>query len=98
MDYPFNHLDDHLSSSGLFGSEKLNMLASTNWKERLEAVTEMAKVDIGAVPGQVIVRTLAKKPGWKDSNFQVGNRERILKDNRQAKLGPRSRHQLGPKG
>jgi len=60
----------------IFGEDRLKQMASTNWKERLEAVEEMTKTVEGMsgdVPCQVLVRTLARKPGWKDSNFQVLN-------------------------
>ncbi|XP_028404850.1 cytoskeleton-associated protein 5-like isoform X2 [Dendronephthya gigantea] len=50
-------------------------LASTNWKERLagtEALTQFVNdLDPKTLPSQVLIRTMAKKPGWKESNFQV---------------------------
>ncbi|XP_047135598.1 cytoskeleton-associated protein 5 isoform X1 [Hydra vulgaris] len=64
-------------AEGLFGEECIKQMASNNWKERLAAVEEMTKkiegMDDKSFPSQVVVRTLAKNPGWKDSNFQVMN-------------------------
>lgn len=61
----------------MFGEARLTQMASSNWKERLEAVDEMTKVIEGmsgdSINAQVVVRTLARKPGWKDSNIQVLN-------------------------
>lgn len=59
----------------LFGAECVNNLASSNWKERqtsLESIAGALKRMVPEdTPVQVIVRTLAKKPGFKDSHFQV---------------------------
>ncbi|CAB1318242.1 unnamed protein product [Coregonus sp. 'balchen'] len=54
---------------------ELSMLDSSNWKERLASMEEFYKVaeqmDISEMPCQALVRLLAKKPGWKETNFQV---------------------------
>ncbi|CAF0735545.1 unnamed protein product [Brachionus calyciflorus] len=59
----------------LFTAECVNGLASSNWKDRqssLETLNNCIKRMItDEAPVQVIVRTLAKKPGFKDSHFQV---------------------------
>ena len=59
----------------LYGEEICNGLANNNWKERQQAleslVTKIKQMPSDDVPVQVIVRTLAKKPGFKDSHFQV---------------------------
>ncbi|XP_014295332.1 protein mini spindles isoform X1 [Microplitis demolitor] len=52
----------------------LSGLVDANWKSRLAAVEQLndtIKQMGGDVPCQVIVRILAKKPGLKDTNFQV---------------------------
>ncbi|XP_041753854.1 cytoskeleton-associated protein 5-like [Coregonus clupeaformis] len=53
----------------------VKMLDSSNWKERLASMEEFYKVaeqmDISEMPCQALVRLLAKKPGWKETNFQV---------------------------
>ncbi|EFN60447.1 Cytoskeleton-associated protein 5 [Camponotus floridanus] len=55
--------------------EVITGLVDSNWKTRLAAVTQLLEtikmMDSTEVPAQVIVRTLAKKPGFKDTNFQV---------------------------
>ncbi|KAL0125152.1 hypothetical protein PUN28_004351 [Cardiocondyla obscurior] len=58
----------------LLPTEIITGLVDTNWKTRLTAVTQLSDtvktIDSPEMP-QVIVRTLAKKPGFKDTNFQV---------------------------
>ncbi|XP_039988219.1 cytoskeleton-associated protein 5 isoform X2 [Xiphias gladius] len=53
----------------------LQQLDSANWKERLASMEEFQRVvetmDKGEMPSQALVRMLAKKPGWKETNFQV---------------------------
>ncbi|XP_056908660.1 cytoskeleton-associated protein 5 isoform X5 [Takifugu flavidus] len=53
----------------------LQQLDSANWKERLASMEEFQKavetMDAGAMPCQALVKMLAKKPGWKETNFQV---------------------------
>ncbi|XP_011648021.1 protein mini spindles isoform X1 [Pogonomyrmex barbatus] len=59
----------------LLPAEIITGLVDSNWKTRLAAVTQLLDtiktMDPTEVPAQVIVRTLAKKPGFKDTNFQV---------------------------
>ncbi|XP_014474078.1 PREDICTED: cytoskeleton-associated protein 5 isoform X2 [Dinoponera quadriceps] len=59
----------------LLPAEVISGLVDSNWKTRLQAVTQLSdtvkSMDPADVSGQVIVRTLAKKPGFKDTNFQV---------------------------
>lgn len=59
----------------LFGAECVASLGASNWKERqtgLETIASALKRMIPEeTPVQVIARTLAKKPGFKDSHFQV---------------------------
>ncbi|XP_041917900.1 cytoskeleton-associated protein 5-A-like isoform X2 [Alosa sapidissima] len=53
----------------------LQMLDSANWKERLSSMEEFHKaverMEPSEMPCQALVRMLAKKPGWKETNFQV---------------------------
>ncbi|XP_040894038.1 cytoskeleton-associated protein 5 isoform X2 [Toxotes jaculatrix] len=53
----------------------LQQLDSANWKERLASMEEFQRavesMDKGEMPCQALVRMLAKKPGWKETNFQV---------------------------
>ena len=59
----------------LLGAECYNGLSSSNWKERLQSVETIANkiktMPSDEVPCQILVRTLGKKPGFKDSHFQV---------------------------
>ncbi|XP_034182971.1 msps cytoskeleton-associated protein 5 isoform X1 [Osmia lignaria lignaria] len=59
----------------LLPGDILSGLVDSNWKTRLTAVEQLMEfvkqTDPTEVPTQVIVRTLAKKPGFKDTNFQV---------------------------
>uniref|UniRef100_A0A667Y4N8 Cytoskeleton associated protein 5 n=1 Tax=Myripristis murdjan TaxID=586833 RepID=A0A667Y4N8_9TELE len=53
----------------------IKQLDSANWKERLAGMEEFLKavelMDKNEIPCQALVRMLAKKPGWKETNFQV---------------------------
>ncbi|XP_053369501.1 cytoskeleton-associated protein 5-like [Clarias gariepinus] len=53
----------------------MQMLESANWKERVASMEEFLKaielMDSKEMPCQALVRMLAKKPGWKETNFQV---------------------------
>lgn len=59
----------------LLPAETISGLVDSNWKMRLAAVTQLSEavrsIDPADVSAQVIVRVLAKKPGFKDTNFQV---------------------------
>jgi cytoskeleton-associated protein 5 len=59
----------------LFGAECCTGLTSNNWKERqqsIETITNKVKqMPSDDVPVQIIIRTLARKPGFKDTHFQV---------------------------
>ncbi|XP_049928605.1 cytoskeleton-associated protein 5 isoform X1 [Epinephelus moara] len=53
----------------------IQQLDSANWKERLASMEEFQRavetMDKTEMPCQALVRMLAKKPGWKETNFQV---------------------------
>uniref|UniRef100_A0A672RB14 Cytoskeleton-associated protein 5-like n=1 Tax=Sinocyclocheilus grahami TaxID=75366 RepID=A0A672RB14_SINGR len=53
----------------------MQLLDSSNWKERLASMEEFQKaveqMDTSEMPCQALVKMLAKKPGWKETNFQV---------------------------
>lgn len=50
-------------------------LNDSNWKERLAGITALYEWleggEISTVESELVVRWLSKKPGWKESNFQV---------------------------
>lgn len=53
----------------------IQLLDSSNWKERLACMEEFQKavelMERSEMPCQALVKMLAKKPGWKETNFQV---------------------------
>ncbi|XP_023811787.1 cytoskeleton-associated protein 5 isoform X3 [Oryzias latipes] len=62
-------------AAGVLPENCLQALDSANWKERLASMEEFQKavetMDTVTMPCQALVRMLAKKPGWKETNFQV---------------------------
>ncbi|KAK3562246.1 hypothetical protein QTP86_032583 [Hemibagrus guttatus] len=62
-------------ASAVLPASCMQMLDSANWKERLGAMEEFLKaielMDGKEMPCQALLRMLAKKPGWKETNFQV---------------------------
>ncbi|XP_074532873.1 cytoskeleton-associated protein 5 isoform X3 [Halichoeres trimaculatus] len=62
-------------AGGVLPASCLQQLDSANWKERLASMEEFQKavetMDKSVMPCQALVRMLAKKPGWKETNFQV---------------------------
>ncbi|XP_006896776.1 PREDICTED: cytoskeleton-associated protein 5 isoform X2 [Elephantulus edwardii] len=62
-------------ASAVLPSTCIQLLDSSNWKERLACMEEFQKavelMDRTEMPCQALVRMLAKKPGWKETNFQV---------------------------
>ncbi|XP_064481485.1 cytoskeleton-associated protein 5-like isoform X2 [Ornithodoros turicata] len=53
-----------------FPEDVREALVSTNWKDRLAAVDKMKEL-LGNVPVQATLKILCRKPGLKDTNFQV---------------------------
>ncbi|XP_064399412.1 cytoskeleton-associated protein 5-like isoform X3 [Halichondria panicea] len=64
-------------ANAVLPSGMLDRLADPKWKERLEACEEFKKFVEGLSPSEMqsllFCKVLARKPGWKDSNFQVMN-------------------------
>lgn len=62
-------------AAGVLPAACLQQLDSANWKERLASMEEFQRavetMDKAVMPCQALVRMLAKKPGWKETNFQV---------------------------
>uniref|UniRef100_A0A8C8LX69 TOG domain-containing protein n=1 Tax=Oncorhynchus tshawytscha TaxID=74940 RepID=A0A8C8LX69_ONCTS len=62
-------------SAAVLPASCMQLLDSANWKERLASMEEFQKaveqMDKSEMPCQALVRMLAKKPGWKETNFQV---------------------------
>lgn len=62
-------------AAGVLPASCLQQLDSANWKERLASMEEFQRavetMDATSMPCQALVKMLAKKPGWKETNFQV---------------------------
>ncbi|KAM4572719.1 cytoskeleton-associated protein 5 isoform 3-T3 [Odontesthes bonariensis] len=62
-------------AAGVLPASCLQQLDSANWKERLASMEEFQRavetMDKAVMPCQALVKMLAKKPGWKETNFQV---------------------------
>ncbi|XP_061578150.1 cytoskeleton-associated protein 5 isoform X3 [Cololabis saira] len=62
-------------AAGVLPASCLQQLDSGNWKERLASMEEFQRavetMDKVVMPCQALVKMLAKKPGWKETNFQV---------------------------
>lgn len=62
-------------AAALLPGDVIPGLASSNWKERMAAMETFTKVIKGTpkdeIPCQVCIRTITKKPGLKETNFQV---------------------------
>ncbi|SJX62376.1 related to STU2-Microtubule-associated protein (MAP) of the XMAP215/Dis1 family [Sporisorium reilianum f. sp. reilianum] len=72
--YRFHPDDAEARAADLIPTGIATQLASSAWKERLAGMTEFngwLKIEAETVESEIIVRALGKKPGWKESNFQV---------------------------
>lgn len=73
--YKFSQEDAEFQSETIFPIEISTGLADSNWKARLETMEALEAWLRGGelvnVESEMIVRYLAKKPAWKESNFQV---------------------------
>ncbi|XP_041851943.1 cytoskeleton-associated protein 5 isoform X2 [Melanotaenia boesemani] len=62
-------------AAGVLPASCLQQLDSANWKERLASMEDFQRavetMDRAVMPCQALVKMLAKKPGWKETNFQV---------------------------
>ncbi|PRD24913.1 UNVERIFIED_CONTAM: Cytoskeleton-associated protein 5 [Trichonephila clavipes] len=61
--------------SEILTGDVINGLGSSNWKDRLAAVEKFFEtvqtMGKGSLPAQVLVKLLARKPGFKENNFQI---------------------------
>lgn len=62
-------------ATAVLSAETVAQLSSSNWKERLASMEKIATTLKGLsrdeIPCQAVLRTVCKKPGLKDTNFQV---------------------------
>ncbi|XP_023239725.1 cytoskeleton-associated protein 5-like [Centruroides sculpturatus] len=75
MEKELNDDEVMMQASELLGDEVINGLGNTNWKERLSATEKFLEIvqnmNKENIPAQVFIKILAKKPGFKENNFQV---------------------------
>lgn len=73
--YKFNQEEAEALAETSIPSEIITGLSDSNWKTRLGAIESLhdwlSGGEIENVESELIVRYLSKKPGWKESNFQV---------------------------
>lgn len=72
--FRFNPEEAEARASELVPPEIAAQLANANWKERLagiQAFSSWLDREAESVESELIIRSLSKKPGWKESNFQV---------------------------
>ncbi|SCV69035.1 BQ2448_2055 [Microbotryum intermedium] len=64
--------------AGAIPANLVTQISDSNWKTRLEGITALhdwlSGGEIESVESELVVRYLGKKPGWKESNFQVGTK------------------------
>lgn len=62
-------------ASEILTDEVVTGMCSTNWKDRLAAIEKfyeaVQKMEKGTIPAQVLIKLLAKKPGFKENNSQI---------------------------
>ena len=75
LKYKFNQEDAEAQAESVLPANVYADLSSSNWKARLEALDNLhAWIESGegtSAESEIIVRYFSKKPGWKESNFQV---------------------------
>lgn len=74
LKYRFSQEDAEARAEELLPPAVFAELGDANWKVRLaaiEALSAWLAADGSAIEAEVVVRFLSKKPGWKESNFQV---------------------------
>jgi cytoskeleton-associated protein 5 len=72
--YRFQPEDAEAKAAELVPAHIQEELTTTVWKDRLAAMekfNEWLKVECEGVDSEVVARFLSKRPGWKESNFQV---------------------------
>ncbi|KAJ1918536.1 hypothetical protein H4219_002550 [Mycoemilia scoparia] len=65
--------------AAILPQDTLEMLNSKKWKERVEGMEKIlsfmqTEMEAAEIEPELMIRQFAKKPGWKESNFQVNLR------------------------
>jgi cytoskeleton-associated protein 5 len=74
LKYKMSQEDAEAQAESVLPPSIYGELANSNWKLRLAAMEELQawlEGDGSTTEAELIVRILSKKPGWKESNFQV---------------------------
>lgn len=74
LKYRMSQEDAEAQAESVLPLTVLTELANSNWKLRLAAMEELQtwlEGEGSTAEAELIVRVLSKKPGWKESNFQV---------------------------
>ncbi|KAL8281038.1 hypothetical protein RQP46_006717 [Phenoliferia psychrophenolica] len=78
LKYKFSQEDAESRAEELLPAAIVAELGDANWKVRLAAIEALhswlGTDESATVEAEVIVRFLSKKPGWKESNFQVSGK------------------------
>jgi len=72
--YRFHSDEAEAKAAELVPSHLIEGISNSVWKERLAGMVkfnEWLKIEVEELESELIVRFLSKKPGWKESNFQV---------------------------
>lgn len=72
--YKFHPEEAEAKMEEVIPSHLIHEISNSVWKERLAGMVkfnEWIKLEVGGIESELIVRFLSKKPGWKESNFQV---------------------------
>lgn len=81
--FRFTPEDAEARAAELIPGDIAKQLADSNWKERLAGIQAFAgwlDREAESIESEVVIRALSKKPGWKESNFQVmGEVFKVLK-------------------
>jgi cytoskeleton-associated protein 5 len=77
LKYKYSQEDAEAQAASILPPEILEDLANSQWKPRLAAIESLHDWLGGEGSGsdaEIVTRYLSKKPGWKESNFQVCDR------------------------
>lgn len=72
--YRFHAEEADAKAADVVPAHLVEELSNSVWKERLAGMAKFndwLKVEVGEIESELVVRFLSKKPGWKESNFQV---------------------------
>ncbi|CAG8557067.1 17160_t:CDS:10, partial [Dentiscutata erythropus] len=75
LKYKFSNEETESRFADMVPEEQTADMGDKNWKLRLAAIENLYntlnEMDPSNIEAELVVRFLAKKPGWKESNFQV---------------------------